>query len=127
MLLLALILIGPPRADTRQQPTADFARLAVADARRQVGRPVRVRLEVESLPEVRDGFVVFDCTSSDSALRTVWFESGELGGDDADTAPDGRIEVVGRLAIVEHSGRRIGATTFPGFTELRLTEARRVK
>ena len=92
---------------------------------------MRMRIELDSLPEAGDGFVVFDCESADSAQRTVWFEAGGIGGDDGPdvepTGDGGKFEVVGRLAIVEHPARRFGATYCPGFTELRLMDARRVR
>lgn len=34
-----------------------------ADAAKLAGQWVRVRVELDSFPEARDGFVVFDCTS----------------------------------------------------------------
>src|SRR5712664_3848461 len=89
--------------------------LTPADAAKLTGRWVRLRVELESLPEARDGFVVFDCTSSDSARRTIWFAPSEIGGDDADVKPEGdgcKLEVIGRLAIVEHPPSRFGPTYF---------------
>ena len=129
LILALLILTSPPGVSLEQQAPIEFAYLTNADAARLAGRWVRMRIDLDSLPEARDGFVAFDCESADSTQRTVWFEPGEIGGDDGPdvepTGDGGKFEVFGRLTVVEHSARRFGATYFPGFTELRLMDARR--
>src|SRR5262249_31640501 len=130
MLFILLILVGPPPVCIEQQPTRDFAAIRTADATKISGTWVRMRIELNSLPEARDGFVAFDCASADATHRTVWFVVGETGGDDADVKPRGdcdKLEVIGRLSVVEHPPNRFGTTSFPGFTELRLLDARLVR
>src|SRR5262245_6802396 len=130
-LILALMFTsGPPVVGLDQQLPAGFAHLRWADAVRHAGRWVRLRVELESLAEARDGFVIFGCASADHTPRTIWFESGEIGGDDADVKPGGEsgcLEVVGRLAVVQHPGRRVGSTSLAGHSEIRLIDARLVK
>jgi len=129
--VLALMLTaGPPPVNFELKSAPDIALLTSADAARLAGHWVRLRVDLESLPEARDGFVVFRCASRDHTLRTIWFESGEIGGDDADVRPageSGRLELIGRLVVVQRTGRRDGAVFVPGLSELRLVDARLVK
>jgi hypothetical protein len=72
------------------------------------GHPARYAVELDSLPNWTAGYVVYDCVSPAGESRTVYL----LPGQDAAEVPP---------------AARPGGTFFPGFTELRVTDARRCR
>jgi hypothetical protein len=111
--------------DDKPIPPREFAYLAQADADRLDGQMVRFQIELNSTEGEHNGYILYDCKSRNAVARSVWFRPN-ADGSDLDT-DDGPFEVEGRLVVIVHPARLVGATWFDGFTEFRLVDARRVE
>jgi hypothetical protein len=91
----------------------DLAFLPHKQALELSGRRIVCRVDLDSRPEERDGFTVYDCASPDDVYRTVWLRGGEQAEDTM------TVEATLRLRYVPP---RRG---FDGFWEYRLVDAAR--
>ena len=82
LFLLLLVPADAPRIPSAVvEQTYDLALLSHRQAQRLDGRRVRIRVDLESLPEDMGGAVVYDCVSPDDANRTVWLVPGQQSKD----------------------------------------------
>src|SRR5262249_34898589 len=78
LMLLLLVPADVPRTPAAVvEQTDDLALLSHRQAQRLDGRRVRIRVDLESLPEDTGAAVVYDCVSPDDANRTVWLVPGQ--------------------------------------------------
>ncbi len=107
---------GPsPSQDARHAPA--LARLTLAEARALEGRRGLWTVEPESQPGEHEGRVGYDCVGPQEDLRTVWLFPGQS------VRPVTVVE--GVLRLVWHGPSKDGV--FPGFWEMRVTDAVVVK
>jgi hypothetical protein len=116
-LALFLLLLAPlrasddrPRVSGRQVVTHDLARLTQEEALTLCGQRATFRVVLDSLPDVHDGHLLYDATSPDSVLRSVFLTPGQQVNDGEE-----ELTVEATLRVSHHPGAIIGAAVFPGF------------
>jgi hypothetical protein len=127
IVLFALILkVGGSELSPHDKPIAscEFVHLTRAEADRLDGQTVQFQVEMSSAEDEHNGYILYDCKSRNAVARTAWFLPN-ADGSDLET-DDGSFEVEGRLVVIVHPDRLVGATWFDGFMEFRLMNVRRV-
>jgi hypothetical protein len=76
-LLLLLVSVDGPRLSLQTVQHFDLAFLTHKQAWELQGQRIVCRVDLDSLPEERNGFTVYDCASPDDTYRTVWLREGE--------------------------------------------------
>jgi hypothetical protein len=106
----------PPRVSSRIEVTHDLARLTPSEARLLEGKRAKFRLVLGSLPDSQDGFVLFECPSSDEVGRTIWLDLAQELAEEMIVEATLRIFYHPAMAEGDEVPRRI-------FTEYRLVGA----
>jgi hypothetical protein len=76
-LLLLLASVVSPRPSFQTVQHFDLAFLTHKEAWELQGQRIVCRVDLDSRPEKRGGFTVYDCASPDGTYRTVWLRAGE--------------------------------------------------
>jgi hypothetical protein len=92
----------------------DLAFLPHREAQELNGRRIVCRVDLDSRPNERSRFTVYDCTSPDGTYRTFWLRAGEEAEDTM------IVEATLHLRYVPPG------ETFAGFWECRLVDAVRM-
>jgi hypothetical protein len=79
--ILLLVSVNGPRLPFQTIQHFDLAFLTHKQAWELNGRRIVCRVDLDSRPDKRDGFTVYDCASSDDDHRTVWLRGGEEAED----------------------------------------------
>jgi hypothetical protein len=80
-LLLLLASVDSSRLSFQTTRHYDLAFLTHKEALELNGRRIVCRVDLDSRPDERGGFTVYDCASPDGTYRTVWLRDGEQAED----------------------------------------------
>ena len=110
--------VAAPQAAVEDKAVYDFARLNPTAAEALEGKKSRFLVVLDSPADVRLGQVCYDCATPDDNERTLYLKPGQWEEDEM------VVEV--RLTVLHYRPRqRSDGTSFPAFTEYRLTDAAR--
>jgi hypothetical protein len=74
------------------------------------GQRATFRVVLDSLPDSHDGQLLYDATSPDKVLRSVYLTPGQRVRDGEEV-----LTAEATLRVIHHPSRVIGAAVFPGF------------
>lgn len=98
----------------------ELDKIAVADAKNLQGHLVPTTFTITAPPDTQDGVTVIGCEAGGVERTALLPENWRLNAGD-------EVTIEGELRVIEHAPSVINGVRFPGFTEIRVRDARLVK
>jgi hypothetical protein len=115
---LVLLLDAPHPVPSATVRTHDLTKLTHMQALQLAGKSVRYHVQLDTPLDVCRQYVIAGCRTPDAVERSVYFQGDQIIGED-----EVDVQVEGTLRVIHHNAWQ----QVPGWTELRVMDARRIR